>query len=223
MSVHLVYNKVVEYVPLDRGEGGMRGMAKKVDAQNDKQVAHDKPNQEQIYVDKVQFRHVDQVVRWQQEYEKCVAIENHLAEMSTLTYEEVDYAPQVVRAMFKERVISDFSHIIEEGRMAAEGKFVTPIITHLVLVVFFFLMLVFSSQSILLWLSGISLMTTLILLVLLIQRRQNYIEKIVLGKKQEVEKRIAYEKKKIDDERKKHDESEDERIKIIDRLLAGEV
>lgn len=197
-------------------------MVQKADDQA-KQMAGARQDKAKVYVDETYFRHVDQLERWRQEYERYQAVENKLADISKLAYEEVDYTPLLERAIFQERVIPDFSYMVENAKVAAEDKFVRPIAIHVILVVIFMFVLIIGSDSILLWVSGAGVVTVLILLGLMIQNRYTYIQKVIEQKQKEVEARIVYEHKKIEEERKKHEESEDERIRIVERLLEGEI
>lgn len=175
-----------------------------------------------IYIDELYFRHVDQVERWRQEYEHHQLIENKLAAFSIFTYEEVDYAPQLVRHIFKERVIPDFSYMLEEAKVQAQSKFFMPILAHFVALVVLVIVLIVSSNTILLWGSGASVVIVLILLCLVIEGRNSHITKVLREKQQEITERIAYEEKKIAEEKKKHDDNEEERISIVEQILTGE-
>lgn len=208
-------------IPMDNGvKGRTIDMINRTDG---KSASGRRQGKGKIYVDELYFRHVDQVERWRQEYEHHQLLENKLLEFSTITYEEIDYAPQLVRAAFPERIIPDFSHILEKARIEAESKFFMPIVTHLVALVILVIILISSSNTILLWGSGGSVVIVLILVCLLLQNRNTYIDRVLLEKQGEIAARIAYEEKKIVEEKKKHDDSEEERINIIEQLLTGEV
>lgn len=208
-------------IPMHNGVKGIKIiMIKKTDG---KSTFGSRQEKGKIYVDELYFRHVDQVERWRQEYEHHQLIEKKLAEFSTLSYEEIDYAPQLVRAIFKERTIPDFSYMLEETRKAAEDKFFMPLVAHLVAVVVLAIILLSSSNAIILWGAGASVIILLVLVVLMIENRNSYIKKALIEKKNEIEARIAYEEKKIMEEKKQHDDNEEERINIIERLLTGEV
>jgi len=196
-------------------------MANKIDSKKGKPIAGGR--KEKVYVDELLFRHVDQMERWRQEYEHQQAIEQRLAEISKFTYEEVDYIPQLERVVFEEKEIPDFSYLLEEARITEEAKFFTPILTHVGLLIVFVLLLIMTNHSILLWLSGTGVVTLLALLFMLIDKRNRSISKVMLDTEKEIKNRIEYQKKKILEERKKHEENEDERIKIIEDLLKGEV
>lgn len=216
----MVYNKRMGKFPTNnRVKGRATNMIKKTDG---KVVVGGRQEQGKIYVDELYFRHVDQVERWRQEYEHHQLLENKLAEFSVFNYEEVDYAPQLVREIFKERPIPDFSYMVEEARVQAESKFLMPLMIHVVALVILVIILIVSNNSILLWGSGASVVIVLILLGLMIEGRNSHIKKVVGEKEQEVAARIAYEEKKIVEEKKKHDDNEEERIQLIEQLLSGE-
>ena len=217
----MVYNRIVGRFSIHNGAKGRTiNMIKKSDGKAESNGRNDKGK---IYIDELYFRHVDQVERWRQEYERHQLLENKLIEFSKLIYEEVDYAPQLVRAIFKERPIPDFSYLLEEARREAETKFFMPIVTHLVAAVILLLVLLIASNIIILWGAGASVVIVLILAGLMIQNRKYHINKVILEKKLEIAERVAYEEKKIIEEKKKHDDSEEERINIIEKLLTGEV
>jgi|GEM_PF-899499 len=198
-------------------------MAKKADEKVAKSIPNRREGKGKIFIDELYFRHVDQGERWRQEYEHYQLLEKKLLEFNTLTYEEFDYAPQLVRAIFKERIIPDFSYLLEEARIAAEAKFFMPMIAHLVAVAVLVVVLIASTNTIVLWGSGAGVLIVIILLALLLENRSRYIARTLLEKQEEIKKRIAYEQKKIAEEKKQHDDSEDQRIQIIEQLLAGQV
>lgn len=198
-------------------------MAKKSGGQASRPMPGARQDKGKVYVDELYFRHVDQMERWRQEYERCQMVENALAAISNLTYEEFDYTPLLQRVPWKERVIPDFSPILEEARITAEGKFFTPIAIHVGLLLVALFVLTISNNMILLWISGIGVVMMLALLVLLIQKRHNYISRELIQKQKEIDNRIEYEKKIIEEEKKKHEEAEDKRISDIECLLAGEI
>lgn len=222
--IKIVYNKRMRELHINDGvKGRTIVMMKKTDGKVAKNATGGRQDKGKIYVDELYFRHVDQVERWRQEYERHQLLENKLLELNKLAYEEIDYAPQLVRAIFKERPIPDFSYMIVEARSKAEEKFFMPIITHLVVLLISIIVLVSSTNSLLLWGSGISVIIVVTLLFLMIQNRNSYIARVLVEKQQEVEQRIAYEENKIIEEKKQHDAREEERINIIEQLLTGEV
>lgn len=198
-------------------------MAKNTDRVAAKKVIGGRHEKNKIYVDELYFRHVDQVERWRREAEHYQSIENKLAEMSNFSYEEIDYVSLMTRAAFKERVVPDYSYMVKDAQIAAESKFFIPLSIRVIFLIVFVLLLLIGTNSIVLWISGAGVLTVLILLFLMIQERHIYIEKVVLDKQREIDERIAYEQKKIEDEKKAHEDSEDERIKEIEGLLAGEI
>lgn len=191
------------------------------------QVARKLPGARQdkgkVYVDELYFRHVDQVERWRQEYEHCQTVENALAAVSNLNYEEINYTSLLVRESWKERTVSDYSSQLENVRIEEERKFVMPITMHTGLLLILLLVLLVSSNMILLWISGTGVVTLLVLLTILIQKRHKDIEKVVIQKQKEIDIRIECEKKAIKEEREKHETAEDARIKEIESLLAGNI
>jgi uncharacterized membrane protein len=193
----------------------------------DDQVARKLPGARQdkgkVYVDELYFRHVDQMERWRQEYEHCQSVENTLAAISNLNYEEIDYTSLLVKEPWKERTVPDYSYLLENARIEEEHKFVMPISMHTGLLLILLLVLLVSSNMILLWISGTGVVTLLVLLTILIQKRQKDIERVVMQKQKEIDTRIEYEEKVIKEERAKHETAEEERIKEIESLLAGDI
>lgn len=178
---------------------------------------------QKISVDELFFRYVDHSERWRQEYEHYQAIENKLVAMSNFTYEEIDYNPLIARGIFKERAIPDFSYWLEDARVAAEGKFLMPIITRIIILGILTFLLIIGRKTMLLWLSGAGVFTVLLLLVVKIQERQSFIKRVLSEKQQEIENRVVYEESKIAEEKKKYGDHEDQRIRIVEGLLSGEI
>lgn len=176
-----------------------------------------------IYVDELYFRHVDQVERWRRECEHYQTVENKLLEFSQFSYEEFDYEPLMVRAIFTERAIPDYSYMLKDALVAAENKFYIPMAIRVILLVIFLIILIAGTNSILLWMSGVGVFTLLIAVFLIIQERHAFIAKTLSDTQAEIDRRIEDEKQKIADEKQQHEEIEDKRIKIIEDLFAGEI
>ncbi|WP_378956449.1 hypothetical protein [Pelosinus sp. sgz500959] len=198
-------------------------MAKNTDRVSTKKNQGARQEKTKIYVDELYFRHVDQAERWRRESEHYQAVENKLLEVSQFSYEEFDYTPLMVRNIFKERVVPDYSYMLKDAQVAAESQFFIPIIARGILLIVAAFILIVGTNSIVLWMSGASVLALLILLFLLIQERHLYIERTLLEKQTEIDNRVAYEKKKIADEREQHEKDENERIKIIEDLFSGEI
>jgi len=193
----------------------------------DDQVARKLPGARQdkgkVYVDELYFRHVDQIERWRQEYEHCQTVENAIAALSNLNYEEVNYTSLLVRRPWEERTVSDYSDQLENARIEEEHKFVMPISMHTGLLIISLLVLIVSSTAVLLWISGTGVVTLLVLLTILIQKRQKDIERVVMQKQKEIDIQIEYEEKAIKEEKEKFEIAEEERIKEVESLLAGDI
>ena len=198
-------------------------MANKTDRQEIKKKPGAGQEKAKVYVDEFYFRHVDHLERLRQEYEQYQAVENKLAAISHLTYEEIDYLPLMMRGIFEARVVPDFSYMMDDARVAAEGKFITPIITRIILVVILLYILLIGQNTVVLWVTGVGLFAVLIMLFLMMQQRHSFIEGVLLQKQKDIENEVAYEQKKIEEEKKIYEETENARIMIIERLLAGEI
>lgn len=198
-------------------------MANKKNYQAERQMPGGRQDKAKVYVDELYFRHVDQMERWRQEYERCQSVESALALVSTLRYEEVDYASQLLRVPWKERTVPDFSHLLEKARIEEEGKYVAPVILRSSLLLILLVILIFSSNAIVLWVSGTGVVTLLVLLGILIQKRHSMIEKVLMQKQIEIDAKVEYEQNLIKEEKEKHENAEEERIQGIERLLTGEI
>ncbi|MBC8015208.1 MAG: hypothetical protein H7X79_05630 [Sporomusaceae bacterium] len=198
-------------------------MASKTDNKVPKHIVGSRQDQQKISADELYFRHVDHLERWRQEYEQYQTVENKLAEISNFTYEEIDYEPLLVRRIFKERMIPDFSHILNDARISAEGKFLIPIITRVIILVMLIILLIIGENTLLLWLSGAGVFTVLFLLLLTIQERQSVIHRTIVEKQQEIDNRVVLETCKIAEEKMKHEDQEKQRIEVAEGLLAGEI
>jgi hypothetical protein len=202
---------------------GVDRMARKRDDQAARILPGTRQDKGKVYVDELYFRHVDQMERWRQEYEHCQIVENALAAVSNFNYEEVDYTSQLVRNPWKERTIPDCSGVIENVRVEEERKFVVPIMMHTSLFLLLLIMLLISTNMILSWISGVGVVTLLVLLGILLQKRHTNIERIVIAKQKEIDDWVENEQKLIKEEKEKHEYAEDERIKGIERLVAGDI
>jgi len=169
------------------------------------------------------FRYVDQMERWRQEYERYQLAEEKLLVVSKLSYDPVDYAPLLVRLPWKERPIPDFSFLLDEAKVTTENKFFMPVTLRLVGLIFSLSVLIFSSTTAFLWVAGIMVATMLGLLFITVQERQKAVELALLEAKAEIERREEQERKSIEEARKQHEKTEDERIDGIEKLLAGEI
>ena len=198
-------------------------MARNKDDQAARKLPGARQDKGKVYVDELYFRHVDQMERWRQEYEHCQTVENALAAVSNLNYEEIDYTSLLVRKPWKERPVSDYSNELEKVRIEEERKFVMPIGMHTGLLLILLLVLLVSSNMILLWISGTGVVTLLVLVTILLQKRHKDIERAVIEKQKEINIRVEREEKAIKEEREKHEAAEEERIKSIESLLAGDI
>lgn len=198
-------------------------MAKKKDDQVARKLPGARKDQGKVYVDELYFRHVDQMARWRQEYEHCQSVENALAAVSNLNYEEINYTSLLVREPWQERTVSDYSDQLENARIDEERKFVMPVSIHTGLLLLLLVVLLVSNNMVLLWISGTGVVTLLILLTILIQKRYKNIEKVVLEKQKEINSWIEAEKKAIKEDKDRHETAEEVRIKGIEHLLAGDI
>lgn len=125
----------------------------------------------------------------------------------------------MVRAIFTERAIPDYSYLLKDALLAAENKFYIPMATRIILLVIFsyytnrwdkqyFIVDVWHRR-----------LTLLIAVFLIIQERQGFIAKALIDTQAEIDRRIANEKQKIADEKQQHEELEEQRIKIIEICL----
>ena len=198
-------------------------MAKKTDDQTSKHKVGSRQNKQKASDDELYFRHVDHLERWRQQYEHYQDVENKLAEISNFTYEEIDYSPLLLKSVFKERTIPDFSYILKDAGIAVESKFLMPIITQIAILAILIVVLVIGTNTLLLWLSGAGVFTVLLLLVLKMQERQSVLDRILAEKQLEIDNRVTQEKIKIAEEKIKHENQENQRIEVAEGLLAGEI
>lgn len=176
----------------------------------------------QIYVDETYFRHVDQMERWRQEYEHWQSVEAKIAAVSKFAFDEVDYLSMLERVPFPERPLTDFSYLVDEARIATESKFFMPIAYHLGVMLFLLGILLLVGNVIALWVSGTGVITLLASLYLAIDKRQRTIQKAVDEAQATAQRREEQEKQLIAEQRQKHEEAEANRIKDVERLMAGE-
>lgn len=176
----------------------------------------------QVYVEESYFRHVDQLERWRQEYEHNLAVENKLASVSQLEYHPVDYTPMLVRVPWKERVIPNFEYLLDEARISTESKFFMPIAARIAVLIVLIFMLVVSDKATVLWVAATLGAAVAGSLYLAIIDRSTTVKSVLVKTKMEIEERQAAERQKNELARKEHEQNEDERIQIIERLLNGD-
>lgn len=169
------------------------------------------------------FRYVDQIERWRQEYERYTAVEENLAALSKLSYDPVDYAPLLVQVPWKERPIPDFSFLVEEARVTTESKFFIPIMTRLAGLVLSVIILVLSSNTTFLWVPGALSIVLMLCLFWEIQQRQNAIKLALQDAQKQVETRTEQERQVIENEKKQHELAETERVALVEKLIAGDI
>ena len=169
------------------------------------------------------FRHVDQIERWKQEYERYVAAEEKLAALSKLSYDPVDYAPLLVPVPWTERKVPDFSFLIEEARAAAESKLFMPIAYRFGGFIVSIVLLMVSTSTTFLWITGILTMALLASLFAAVQQRYAGIEAAVSDARIEAADRAEQVRKMIEEEKRLHEETEKERIALVEKLMAGDI
>ena len=164
---------------------------------------------------------VEQAERVRLEHERNQAFENKLVAISNFSYEPIDYSPLLVRIPWVEREIPDFSYLIEEARIKAETSFFVPVVWRIGIM----LLLVFTliiSQAVVFWLAAILGVFMAISLYLTLERKRTTIEMAIAEAKLMVEQHYEMERLKIEAERLQHEESQNERISAVERLLAGD-
>lgn len=176
----------------------------------------------QVYVEKNYFRHVDQLDRWRQEYEQKQAVEKRLTDLSRLSYDPVDYEPQLEPIPFEERPVPSFDYLLDEAVIAAESKFFVPIGVHIVLMLILVVILFVSSNAIALRLSGTLGIGVVVSLFLTFRRRRNVIETTEQNVKEEIERRRQHEIEVIQAKKTEHDKKENERVESVRNLLDGD-
>lgn len=169
------------------------------------------------------FRHVDQIERWKQEYERYTMLEENLASLSKLSYDPVDYAPMLVPVPWSEQKVPDFSFLVEEARTEAESKFFVPIVSRLAGAVLSTIILFFSSSVTFMWVAGILTIVLLAGLFLAVQQRYTGVEAAVDEARTDAEARTEQARQAIEEAKKKHEQAETERIALIERLLSGDI
>ncbi len=177
----------------------------------------------QVYVDELYFRHVDQIERWRQEHEHAKAVEAKLQGVSDFEYQPVDYASMLEKAIWEEPPRTDFSPLLEEARVATENKYYTPIVTRAGMVVAAFFCLIIFNNPVILWSAGVAVLALSGLVYWTFSQRRTAIIEALAGAQREIERREAAEKRLIDERRAAHDAAEEERIKLIQKLVDGEV
>jgi hypothetical protein len=198
-------------------------MGKKPPSPSLRQAANTLREEERVHVKDGYFRHVDQIERWRQEYEHQQAVENNLAELSKIRYEQFDYDSLLVRVPWEERPIRDYKYLLEEARLAAEKKFFYPLSMRIGGLLFLIITLFVASNLIVLWIAGTVGIAVLVSLYVLSKERDQTIGRILLETLVVIEQKVEAERRLNEEARRKHEEEEDKRITAIECLLAGEV
>ncbi|HWR38983.1 MAG TPA: hypothetical protein VN611_05755 [Patescibacteria group bacterium] len=163
----------------------------------------------------------DPSLRWRAQYFQWQEREAKLTALSKLDYEPVDYESQMERVPFHELPVPDYSYMLEEAQMRADKQYRMPIAGR----IFAILLLVL----LMLALYDVAWIGILILPILLVafnlyrtvQRRQRDFYRAVADAQNKINLRHEMHRTMQNEARILHEEAEDERIRIAERLIDG--
>ncbi len=186
---------------------------------------HDE-NEAHVQMEDTQFRYVDQAERWKHEYEHCKAVEGKLAAVSELSYEPIDFESQLIRTPWQEREIPNYDYLVDDAKMAVEKKYFLPIAQRIGLIALSLIILI---------IGGIGLSATIVLiagtggaavgvsLYFVKKFKEEEMLKTTAEAQAESERRYTQEKMMADEARQQHENSENERIAAVEKLLEGDL
>ncbi|VBB08693.1 Hypothetical protein LUCI_3971 [Lucifera butyrica] len=175
---------------------------------------------------RIEERHLkqaEQLERWHSEQEHNQEIENQLAALSKFSYEAVDYEPFLVRTPWKEPPLTDYSYLVEEAQLKAESAYIMPLAVRTGLLLLLLTIVVISGNAAAFWVAGTAGTALAVSLYLKVVERKKMIVTAVNEAQLQVKNKEEEERKKNEAAKKAHENTENERIAAINRLLNGEL
>ena len=167
------------------------------------------------------LRDQDPSLRQRAQYFQWQEKEARLAALSKLDYEAVDYESQMERVPFKETPVPDYSYMLEEAQLRADKHYRMPIAIRIATILILLLLMLLAYDVS--W-SGMILLPIALVgfnLYRTIQLRQRDFYRAVADAQNKINLRHEMHRTMQAEARLKHEESEDERIQVIERLVGG--
>ena len=169
------------------------------------------------------YRQNVQLQRWQSEHQQHEAVEKALADVSKFSYEPEDYVRFLVKEPFREPVRVEFQSLLPERLLSAERRYRHPIMVRWGIMVALILSVAFFP-----YIPTIALVLVMLAAVgfsqyRAIRERQTVLEKIEKTTRLEIEAKTRAQEDAIEQQRRLHEEAEEERIEFYVRLLKGDL
>ena len=197
-----------------------------------KKAAIEEPKREQYalrsglvkeYASDRYYRQNAQQQRWLAEHQRHEAVEKALADVSKLRYEREDYVRFLVKEPFKEPVRQEFQSLLPERLLMVERTFRRPINIRWGLIAALILSVALFPGTITFILVVIMVATLSFLQFRTIRKLQSTLEKIEKDTRLEIECMVRAQEEVITQQRRIHEDAEEERIEFYVRLLNGDL
>lgn len=175
------------------------------------------------YADDRYYRQNSQLQRWLAEHKKHEAIEKALTDVSKFSYESEDYVRFLVKEPFPEPVRLEFQSMLPERLLLAERAYRHPINIRWGLMAALILSVAFFPSAITIVLVAAMLSVIGFLQYQTIRERLLLLQKIERDTRLEIENKVRIQEEQIMQQRRVHDEAEEERVDFYVRLLKGEL
>lgn len=167
-------------------------------------------------------RQNDQRARWMAEHQHHEAMEKALADVSRFDYEPENYLRNLVKEPFREPMRSDFQSLLPERLMEAEQRYRRPILIQWALMVALILCVAFFPYLITVVLVVVLLSVVGFLHYKTLRERKTVLADTERDTRLEIETKLQQQDEELAENRRIHDEAEEERLEFYIRLMNGD-
>ncbi|SMC76899.1 hypothetical protein [Sporomusa malonica] len=168
------------------------------------------------------FKGEEQFERWRKEFVQNQENELKLAAVSILSYEPADYEALLVREEFRELKLTDYSHLIGKAITKAEAKYFYPIAVRGAALIGLLGVLVILFSPVMLLIMAALGTAAAVSLYFTIKDRDEEIKRAGQEAAEEIAFRNEQERVEYEEAKNKHEEEEETRIALIEKLLSGD-
>ncbi|HWR41924.1 hypothetical protein [Sporomusa sp.] len=168
------------------------------------------------------FKGEEQFERWRKEFVQHQDYELKLASVSKFSYEPADYQALLVREEFGELKLTDYSHLIGQAKTKVEAEYFYPIAARIAAIVFLLGALVILFSPVVLLITAALGVAAAVSLYFTNKDRDDAMTRAEQDAEEEIFRRNEQERVEYEEAKKRHEEQENSRITIIEKLLAGE-
>lgn len=169
------------------------------------------------------FRHVDEETRWKQEAAVQQAIEAKLSQVSRLSYAPRLYNHLLTLEPWKEKPLTDYSHLIGKARVKAGNGYALPIIIKAFVALLVICAMIYFSFNVIAMTAGGALIGGMGVMVWLsLRQRELAIITAVETATKQVAELTAKEQLLNAQQRQQHERREARRVEKLRDLLAGD-